>query len=245
MTREEMMLHNIQTNTVGLDDTFKFHCDQCGKCCTYRDDIILSPMDIFKMARELKITPVDFYHEYCVFNIGEHTRMPIVRLGSVGKDYHCVLLKNHKCSVHTVKPAVCGMFPLGRYMSFEKDTYDQADFATNKVKYLLQPPDCGDDSEEHTVREWLSGFDINLEDEVFVEWQKAISRFGNKINELEKKQDMLTMMEIWFVVRVVLYLQYDTSKDFLPQFKNNAEHLLKLLNNIPKLKGMVSHGRIA
>lgn len=83
MTREEMMLHNIQTNTVGLDDTFKFHCDQCDKCCTYRDDIILSPMDIFKMSRELKITPVDFYHEYCVFNIGEHTRMPIVRLGSV------------------------------------------------------------------------------------------------------------------------------------------------------------------
>ena len=245
MTREEMMLHNIQTNTVGLDDTFKFHCDQCGKCCTYRDDIILSPMDIFKMSRELKITPVDFYHEYCVFNIGEHTRMPIVRLGSVGKDYHCVLLKNHKCSVHKVKPAVCGMFPLGRYMSFEKDAYDQADFATNKVKYLLQPPDCGDDSEEHTVREWLSGFDINLEDEVFVEWQKAISRFGNKIKELEKKQDMLTMMEIWFVVRVVLYLQYDTSKDFLPQFKNNTVHLMKLLDDIPKLKGMVRHGRIA
>lgn len=245
MTREEMMLHNIQTNTVGLDDTFKFHCAQCGKCCTYRDDIILSPMDIFKMSRELKITPVDFYHEYCVFNIGEHTRMPIVRLGSVGKDYHCVLLKNHKCSVHKVKPAVCGMFPLGRYMSFEKDAYDQADFATNKVKYLLQPPDCGDDSEEHTVREWLSGFDINLEDEVFVEWQKAISQFGNKIKELEKKHDMLTMVEVWFVVRVVLYLQYDTSKDFLPQFKNNTEHLMKLLDDIPKLKGMVSHGRIA
>ena len=243
MTREEMMLQNIQLNTVGLDDTFKFHCDQCGKCCAYRDDIILSPMDIFRMAKELKISPVDFYHEYCVFNIGEHTRMPIVRLGSVGKDHHCVLLKNHKCSVHKVKPAVCGMFPLGRYMSFEKDEYDEADFAAGKVKYLLQPPDCGDDSEEHTVREWLSGFDINLEDEAFVEWQKAISRFGNKIKELEKKQDMLTMMEVWFVVRVVLYLQYDTSEDFLPQFKFNAENLLQLLDDIPKLKGMVNRGR--
>lgn len=130
-------------------------------------------------------------------------------------------------------------------MSFEKDEYDEADFATGKVKYLLQPPDCGDDSEEHTVREWLSGFDINLEDEAFVEWQKAISRFGNKIKELEKKQDMLTMMEVWFVVRVVLYLQYDTSEDFLPQFKFNVENLLQLLDDIPKLKGMVSHGRIA
>lgn len=232
---------DLESMTIGLDDTFKFHCDQCGKCCTHREDIILSPMDIFKMAKELKMTPVEFYHEYCVFNIGEHTRMPIVRLASEGKDTHCVLLKNHRCSVHKVKPAVCAMFPLGRYMSFEKEDYNAEAIDTSKVKYLLQPPECGDESETHTVREWLSGFDIKLEDEAFVQWQKAISRFSNKFKELEKKQDMLTMMEIWFVVRASLYLQYDTSKDFLPQFNYNVENLLKLLDDIPKLKRMVRH----
>jgi len=232
---------DLESMTIGLDDTFKFHCDQCGKCCTHREDIILSPMDIFKMAKELKMTPVEFYHEYCVFNIGEHTRMPIVRLASEGKDTHCVLLKNHRCSVHKVKPAVCAMFPLGRYMSFEKDDYNAESIDTSKVKYLLQPPECGDESETHTVREWLSGFDIKLEDEAFVQWQKAISRFSNKFKELEKKQDMLSMMEIWFVVRVSLYLQYDTSKEFLPQFNYNVENLLKLLDDIPKLKRMVRH----
>ena len=232
---------DLESMTIGFDDTFKFHCDQCGKCCTPREDIILSPMDIFKMAKELKMTPVEFYHEYCVFNIGEHTRMPIVRLASEGKDTHCVLLKNHRCSVHKVKPAVCAMFPLGRYMSFEKDDYNAESIDTSKVKYLLQPPECGDESETHTVREWLSGFDIKLEDEAFVQWQKAISRFSNKFKELEKKQDMLTMMEIWFVVRVSLYLQYDPSKEFLPQFIYNVENLLKLLDDIPKLKRMVRH----
>ena len=235
------LFRDLESMTIGLDDTFKFHCDQCGKCCTHREDIILSPMDIYKMAKELKMTPVEFYHEYCVFNIGEHTRMPIVRLASEGKDTHCVLLKNHRCSVHKVKPAVCAMFPLGRYMSFEKDDYNAESIDTSKVKYLLQPPECGDESETHTVREWLSGFDIKLEDEAFVQWQKAISRFSNKFKELEKKQDMLSMMEIWFVVRVSLYLQYDTSKEFLPQFNYNVENLLKLLDDIPKLKRMVRH----
>ena len=235
------LFRDLESMTIGLDDTFKFHCDQCGKCCTNREDIILSPMDIFKMAKELNMTPVEFYHEYCVFNIGEHTRMPIVRLASEGKDTHCVLLKNHRCSVHKVKPAVCAMFPLGRYMSFEKDDYNAESIDTSKVKYLLQPPECGDESETHTVREWLSGFDIKLEDEAFVQWQKAISRFSNKFKELEKKQDMLTMMEIWFVVRVSLYLQYDTTKEFLPQFNYNVENLLKLLDDIPKLKRMVRH----
>ena len=235
------LFRDLESMTIGLDDTFKFHCDQCGKCCTHREDIILSPMDIFKMAKEMKMTPVKFYHEYCVFNIGEHTRMPIVRLTSEGKDTHCVLLKNHRCSVHKFKPAVCAMFPLGRYMSFEKDDYNAEAIDTSKVKYLLQPPECGDESETHTVREWLSGFDIKLEDESFVQWQKAISRFSSKFKELEKKQDMLTMMEIWFVVRVSLYLQYDTSKEFLPQFNYNVENLLKLLDDIPKLKRMVRH----
>ena len=235
------LFRDLESMTIGLDDTFKFHCDQCGKCCTHREDIILSPMDIYKMAKELKMTPVEFYHEYCVFNIGEHTRMPIVRLASEGKDTHCILLKNHRCSVHKVKPAVCTMFPLGRYMCFEKDDYNAESIDTSKVKYLLQPPECGDESETHTVREWLSGFDIKLEDEAFVQWQKAISRFSNKFKELEKKQDMLTMMEIWFVVRVSLYLQYDTSMDFLPQFNYNVENLLKLLDDIPKLKRMVRH----
>ena len=235
------LFRDLESMTIGLDDTFKFHCDQCGKCCTHREDIILSPMDIFKMAQELKMTPVEFYHKYCVFNIGEHTRMPIVRLASEGKDTHCVLLKNHRCSVHKVKPAVCAMFPLGRYMSFEKDDYNAESIDTSKVKYLLQPPECGDESETHTVREWLSGFDIKLEDEAFVQWQKAISRFSSKFKELEKKQDMLTMMEIWFEVRVSLYLHYDTSKDFLPQFNYNVENLLKLLDDIPKLKRMVRH----
>lgn len=53
MTNEEMF-QNIESFTVGLDDTFAFHCTQCGKCCIHRTDIILSPRDIFKMAKELK-----------------------------------------------------------------------------------------------------------------------------------------------------------------------------------------------
>ena len=36
------LFRDLESMTIGLDDTFKFHCDQCGKCCTHREDIILS-----------------------------------------------------------------------------------------------------------------------------------------------------------------------------------------------------------
>lgn len=115
MTREEMF-QDIESITVGLDDTFKFHCTQCGKCCTYRDDILLSALDLFKMAKALGMEPAHFFMRYCQSHIGSNSRVPIVRLQSVGSDGHCPLLKNNKCTVHKVKPSVCALFPMGRYL---------------------------------------------------------------------------------------------------------------------------------
>ena len=232
----DKMIENIDSMTVGLDDTFKFHCDQCGKCCTHREDIILSPMDVFRLSRELNITPVEFYKEYCVFNIGENSRIPIIRLASVGRDRHCVLLKDRKCSVHKVKPTVCGMYPLGRYICVEPGNYEKGSIASGEVKYLLQPITCGDESETHTVREWLSGFDIKLEDEAFIRWHQAVAQFGSKIRQLEKKLDPFTMMEVWLVMRMIPYMRYDTSRDFMPQFEENIKEMLELLDDIPRLK---------
>lgn len=41
---------------IGLDDTFTFHCTQCGKCCIHREDILLSPKDLFNIAKKTMIS---------------------------------------------------------------------------------------------------------------------------------------------------------------------------------------------
>ena len=40
---------------IGLDDTFTFHCTQCGKCCIHREDILLSPKDLFNIAKKFQL----------------------------------------------------------------------------------------------------------------------------------------------------------------------------------------------
>lgn len=242
MDREELF-QNIDKMTVGLDDTFKFHCTQCGKCCIYREDIILSPRDIYKMSMELKMHPVAFFNEYCRSHIGDVSRIPIVRLNSVGSDARCPLLKNNKCSVHKVKPAVCALFPLGRYIAMDAKKDVQARMEEASVKYLLQPLECGDESETHTVRQWLAGFDIALEDEFFIKWNTAIQQIGDTLKKHEKTQDMITMMEIWTMTRIILYLKYDTDQPFMPQFEENLEGLNELLKDVRKLKAIVERAR--
>ena len=235
MNREDLAA-NIENMTIGLDDTFKFHCTQCGRCCVNREDIMLSPMDIFKMAKELGLTPTKFFAQYCETYIGDTSRMPIIRLQPVGDEMRCPLLKNHKCSVHKVKPSVCALYPLGRYIALEKGDYSEEGVGKSEVKYLLQPIDCGDDSQTHTVREWLSDFDIKLEDEAFIRWHQTIAKVSTTIKELEKKWDMITMMQVWFVTRVFLYERYDTEDPFMPQFEENAGIVINMLDDVPRLK---------
>ena len=201
MTNEEMF-QNIESFTVGLDDTFSFHCTQCGKCCIHRTDIILSPRDIFKMAKELKLSNADFLRKYCSMHIGPTSRIPVITLRPVGKDDRCPLLKNNKCSVHKVKPSVCGMF-----------------------------------------REWFGDFDVSLEDTAFVHWNQAMSVISMKLKELEMQLDMMVMMSLWLTVRIALYENYTSTEEFLPQFDANVEDVIKLLDDIPKLKEMVNNGR--
>lgn len=241
MTREEMF-KDIESITVGLDDTFQFHCTQCGKCCKNRTDIMLSPMDIFRIAKELKMSNSEFFRKYCTSHIGDNSRLPIIMLKPIGQDDRCPLLKNNKCSVHNVKPAVCGMFPLGRYIAFPKGESGTQPLDQSAVKYLLQPLDCGDKSETHTVREWLSGFDIALEDKAFLLWNQSLCQISQILQELEKKWDMMTMMVIWFITRVALYENYNHNEQFLPQLEENIENLKLLLSDIPKLKEMVNRG---
>ena len=50
------IVENYDKYKIGLDDEFPFGCSMCGKCCINREDIMLTPRDIFRMAKELKMT---------------------------------------------------------------------------------------------------------------------------------------------------------------------------------------------
>lgn len=143
---------------IGLDDIFVFHCTQCGKCCIHREDILLSPKDLFHIAKKLKITPEVALAQYCETYLGRNSHIPVVRLKPQGSVKRCPLLKNQKCLVHDVKPAVCAMFPIGRYLALPSDGIFPENPEELSVGYVFNDPECGDRSETHTVREWFHKF---------------------------------------------------------------------------------------
>lgn len=219
---------NLEKLLIGVDDPFKFHCTMCGKCCYHREDILLNPKDIYNISRELGLTPQEMIEQYCECYIGGDSRMPIVRLKPRGTVQRCPLLKNHKCSVHKAKPAVCAMFPIGRCLKM--DEKEVKDITTEDILYIFQHPGCGDERETHTVREWLESFGMSVEDEFFVEWQKVITELCLIFRKVEKMLSPNTMMMVWQSAYVGLYLHYDMAADFMPQFTENAKKVLHTMH---------------
>ena len=134
--------------------------------------------------------------------------------------------------IHDAKPAVCAMFPLGRAIRIDKEAAEKDDLPPMKVEYIINPIDCGDFSETHSVRDWLESFGIPLEDEYFLKWQKTISMLSPRIQKLEKELDDNLMDKIISVMYIKLYLDYDLGIDFYPQFVKNADGCVEMLKMI-------------
>ena len=117
-------------------------------------------------------------------------------------------------------------------MKIDSDDYKQGNLDNPVVKYLIQPIECGDNSCVHSVRDWLSGFNIALEDQAFIRWHQEIAKIGSILKQAEKKLSAPLMGKLWNTVLILLYLNYDVTKDFLLQFEENASDLMTALQTV-------------
>lgn len=223
---------HLEEMLIGPDEKFRFHCTQCGKCCINREDILLNPKDLYNIAATLSISQEEAVERYCETYMGGTSRLPIVRLRPQGSIKRCPLLKDRKCMVHKAKPTVCAMYPLGRCLAISQDTMSRIETAELKPQFILNEVDCGDNAEEHTVREWLESFDIPVEDQYYIHWQRIAMLASKVIKGVEGSWTTHGLNMLLTLIYNVLYLGYDMDKEFEPQFEERAEELRTILVKI-------------
>lgn len=230
MNSRQNIADNLEKMKIDLDTPFRFHCTMCGKCCINRDDILLNPDDIFRIAKFLNLTPEEVVNQYCETYIGGTSRMPIVRLKPQGTVKRCPFLKDRKCSIQDAKPVVCAMFPIGRYVRVPKDQVMEESIP--ETLYLFSAPECGDTSESHTVREWLANYNIPIQDPFFSHWQHTLLSVSEYIQRVEAICPQPIMETVWSLVFRSLYLEYDMTGNFMPQFLDNSELVLSVMKKL-------------
>ena len=70
----------LMEKPLGPEDTFQFRCKQCGSCCRNRVDILLSPFDLCRMAKELDEPLQKVFEKYGHTYIGSTSNVTLVSL---------------------------------------------------------------------------------------------------------------------------------------------------------------------
>ena len=141
-------------------------CAGCSHRC--RSDmghsIVLNPYDIYELT---KATGKSF-DELLVAFIIEISIIDTVALPHLKMDEGCKFLKNDRCSIHTNRPGICRLFPLGRI-------YDKDDFS-----YFIQTTECPCENKTPVkISDWLGIAELDKNTEFIKKWHRFL-RFEQK-----------------------------------------------------------------
>jgi Fe-S-cluster containining protein len=216
---KEMMPDEIMNlPKLGLDDTFDFTCKACGKCCKHREDILLTPYDLFRIAADLHRTPKEIIERYCEVYEGGTSHFPVVRAVPVPPDNSCPFMRNRKCSIHAKKPVVCRVYPLARMFTEEGES-----------RYLFNGAGCKHDPKTVTVREWIGDISTEESETAGRLWRDVIFTIGPAIQPDKLKVSADIRQQILAAVFAVLWLNYDIEAPFVPQLEKKIEALKNIL----------------
>ena len=227
-------IKRVCRNAVKPGQKLRFHCSQCADCCRNREDISLTPYDLFQIAKYRQLRPGEILRRYCTLSIDPSTGLPAVTLKPNKRTHACPFLKDNLCSVQPVKPTMCALFPLGRVVKLGNPGEATGD-RDREMFYILQDVSCGMGDEEHTVEEWLSAHDHENGEAWFLEWVDALEKIVPLIQFAELFMPDTLVNEVHKVFIRTMYQNYTIRVDFMAQFRENLANLLAFLNKIKQI----------
>lgn len=218
--RREGTLEEISDGRLyDLNDMVKADCRECEgcfECCTGTGDtVILDPLDVNRLSIHLKKTPEKLMEEELVLDAVDGNILPHLRVR--GKEERCVFLDSAgRCSVHSARPGICRLFPLGRF-------YEDGGF-----RYFLQIHECPKPNRgKIKVKKWIDMPDAKRYDKFVSDWHyflKDVQEILYNTGDTE----LIRNLNLYIVNR--FYMKpYEPERDFYEQFYERLKEGRELL----------------
>ncbi len=131
------------------------------------DTIVLDPYDVYRLEKHLGQTFEQLLADKIAINKVDDVLLPNLKMNE--KTGGCAFLnEEERCTVHGARPAMCRLFPLGRYWADEETFH-----------YILQTGQCKKSNlSKIKVKKWIDCDNIKEYDEYVVLWHKYIKRIS-------------------------------------------------------------------
>lgn len=148
---------------IGLDEAFEFACHKdvpCFNHCCRDLNQALTPYDVLRLKKYLKISSQEFIQRYAVIYSGPSTGLPVVSLRfEADGEKECPFVTPDGCRVYEARPASCRIYPLARAIQKSR-----VDGTVSEHFAVLKEPHCRgfEQKGRQTVRQWIEdqGLDV-------------------------------------------------------------------------------------
>ena len=200
----------MDNKVLNLNSKANLNCSICDRCCKYRGDIRLTPINVLEISKYLKISPKNFLEKY---TIELEDEPPEIVIKAVGEDKRCIFnnSKNYKCMVHKFRPMQCVVFPL-----YPVDIKNDLFINTNS---------CIMKSNKKTkINKWLNSDNIyNKNKNIYLKWIELIEEIQPIWNSVSTNNKM--------EIRELLFMEYDLNKNFEEQIIYNFKKVRDIIYN--------------
>ncbi len=200
----------------GLNDMVRADCRDCtgcSACCRgMGSSILLDPLDVARLHMGTGKPFESMVDAELELVMADGVILPGLKLS--GAEESCPFLNAEgRCGIHPYRPGICRIFPLGRY-------YDE-----NSFRYFLQIHECvKKDRSKIKVKQWIDTPDPARYDRYIRDWHFFVRAAGEKIPQLEEKEQARAEM---YILKLFFSKPYEMTgavgvqnerEDFYPAF---------------------------
>lgn len=218
--RREVSLEEISDGRLyELNDMVKADCQDCAGCCDccqgMGDSVVLDPYDVYRLSQGLGKNMEELLDSCLELGVVDGNILPHLRME--GEKEQCVFLdENGRCSIHSIRPGFCRLFPLGRY-------YEDGGF-----RYILQIHECKKTNRSKIkVRKWIDTPNLKEYEKFVADWHYFLLGVQEVLYQSEDSQ-LIKNLNLYVVRR--FYMQpYSGEEEFYPQFYRRLKEGRQLL----------------
>lgn len=210
------MLRNVELSDISDGSLYDINslvklgsngCDGCHKCCQNMDGlIVLDPYDVYNICRATAENFQEINGKYIEAGLVDGIVMPHLKF----EKGNCVFLDEcGRCAIHSHRPSICRMFPLGRV------------FDNNEHKYILQTGECNRAAAKVKIKKWLEYDNISQYEKYTDRWHYFIKDISNIVSGYEDR-DMAAKV-CMYILNTFYVKPY--GEDFFGEFYERVEFI--------------------
>ena len=180
-------------------------CAGCSDCCSgMGNTIVLDPYDVYCLMKGLKMTFDELLADKVEINMFDGVILSNLKMA--GTSETCGFLdQNGRCTIHTIRPGICRLFPLGRI-------YEDGSF-----RYFLQIHECKKQKRsKEKISKWIGVPEIKKYEKFICDWHYFLLDIEDEIKQMQDKDKIcrtgLNLLAAFY------RRPYDTEQDFYTQF---------------------------